>query len=214
MNLPFKNARALEDQIDQFLDIIVRSVLVLKEGISSFLKDDAEEFANRIQQIVALESDADDLRKTVEAALYTYSLIPESRGDVLGLLENMDNLADKSKMILQRLDVECPRIEPEFREVFRDLTDKTVLAVECVVSASRAYFTDVDRVKEFIAKVAFYESEADHYALKLKRQVFGSNLELVQKMHLRYFIEEIEALSDMAEGVGERLSIAAIKRSV
>ena len=53
-----------------------------------------EEFESRIKTVAEYEHQADDLRKHIKTSLYAHALIPESRGDVLGLLENMDNLVD------------------------------------------------------------------------------------------------------------------------
>jgi hypothetical protein len=86
--------------------------------------------------------------------------------------------------------------------------------VENVVAASRCYFREVHRVRDFINKVDYYESEADHAGLKLKRMIFDSDMELAHKLHLRYYAEKLETLSDIAEAVGERLAIAAIKRTI
>ena len=69
-------------------------------------------------------------------------------------------------------------------------------------------------MRDHIAKVEFFESEADRVALELKRRLFGSELEHSRELHLRYFIESIESISDMAEDVAESIGVAAAKRSV
>jgi predicted phosphate transport protein (TIGR00153 family) len=214
MRVPFGQAKALENQVDEFLDVIVKGSLAMKKGVTAYLEGDEKEFGSRIEMVGEFESQADELRKRTETMLYTYSLIPESRGDVLGLLETMDNVIDRAKEVLQSFAVQRPKIEEEYREPFLELTDSSILAVENVVSASRCYFRDVQQVRDHINKVDFYESEADRAGLKLKRLIFGSELDLARKLHLRYFAEQIESISDIAEEVGERLSIAAIKRTI
>lgn len=214
MELPFARARALETQVDEFLDTITQGVLAMREALNHYLADDYEEFANRLARVGRLENKADEIRKHTETSLYTYSLIPESRGDVLALLEHMDNVVDRAKEVMQRFDVERPVIPADFTGSFLELADKCVLAADNVVAAARAYFRDVNMVRDFINKVDFYESEADRAGIKLKKQIFASDLELGRKLHLRYFAEQVESISDLAEHVAERLSIAAIKRSL
>ena len=46
----------------------------------------------------------------------------------------------------------------------------------------------------------------------LKKQIFDTNLDLSVKLHLREFVDRIDAIADQAEDVADRLSIYAIKR--
>jgi predicted phosphate transport protein (TIGR00153 family) len=214
MELPFGKTRVLESQVDTFLDTAVKAVLELKEGVGAYLAGKHEEFENRIKSVSAREHDADELRKHIKNALYAYSLLPESRGDVLALLEKMDNVVDDAKEILQQFDVQRPDVPEELVEYFLEVTDKSVQAVDNVVSAARCYLRNPSQVKDYINKVDFYESEADRAGMVLKKKIFRSEAELAHKLHLRYFAELLESISDTAEDISERLGIAVIKRSV
>lgn len=214
MQLPFGKTKELESQVDTFLDTVVKAVLVLQEGVRAYLEGNREEFENRINAVSDLERCADEVRKETKTALYTHSLIPESRGDVLGLLENMDDVVNAAKGILLEFDVQSPDVPDEYADLFMDLTAKSIQAVDHVVGAARCFFQNPSQIKDYISKVDFYESEADRAGLTLKKRVFRQDLPLARKLHLRYFAERLESLSDMAEDVGERLMIATIKRSV
>lgn len=214
MELPFGRTRELESQVDSFLDTVVKTVLELKEGVSAYLSGREEEFEARIKTVGQHEHTADNLRRETKTALYAHSLIPESRGDVLGLLENLDDVVNDSKQILQQFAVQTPEIPEDYAESFTEVTEKSILAVESVVSAARCLFSNPNQIRDHINKVDFYESEADRAGLILKKKIFRSNLELAHKLHLRYFAELLESLSDTAQDVAERLNIAAIKRSV
>jgi len=89
-----------------------------------------------------------------------------------------------------------------------------VQSVEALARSSRAFFRDFDRVTYHNHKVMFYEKEADKVSTKLKRKIFDSDMDLAQKTHLRYFVENIDNIADWAEDVADRLAIYAIKRSV
>ncbi len=214
MKLPFTKVKALESQIEEFLNIIIQGALAMEQALLCYIECDHKSFAERIEDVSDMEKKADQIRKQSETMLYTHSLIPESRGDVLGLLENMDSLIDSAKAVLMKFEVEKPNIEPEFHAVFRKLMKATADSVDNVVGAARAYFRDVKVVRDYINKVHFYETEADKFALDLKRQIYESQFGLSRKIHLRYFVDQIENISDIAENVAERLSIAAIKRSL
>lgn len=214
MPILFKSSKMLEAQIDEFLDAVSQGALVFKQAIRYFLENHYQQFEENIAAIKSLESQADDLRRRIESHLYTYSLIPEHRGDVLGLLESMDNVVDTAKSTLNYFSIEAPDIQLELVADFLDLTDQAARAAESVVLANRAFFRDVRTVKDHLHKVYYYEKEADKIAERLKRHIFGLDLDLSRKMHLTHFVQHVDFLADRAEEVADRLSIYAIKRTI
>ncbi len=82
------------------------------------------------------------------------------------------------------------------------------------MEATRAFFRNDSRLRDCMNKVDFYESEADRAGLRLKKQIFLSNMDLARKHHLRYFADALESLSDIAQEVSEKLAIASIKRAL
>ena len=215
MAILFKSTRELEAQIDEYLDAVSQGVLVFKEGVKNYIKKEETSFQDRIKRIDELEAKADNLRRNVENKLYQHSLIPEHRGDVLGLLENMDDVIDTAKETMNQFDVEKPYIPQAFENEYIELSEMAVNAADCIVLAARAFFKDYKAVKDHLHKVYFYEKEADRLSDRIKRRVFASeDLELCQKFHLRYFALHIDTLADKAESVADRLSIYTIKRTI
>ena len=80
--------------------------------------------------------------------------------------------------------------------------------------AARAFFRNIEAVRDHNSKVLFYETEADKISTKLKIQIFSSDLPKVEKVHLRYFTERIDELANEAEDIADSLAIHIIKRSV
>ncbi|NIV94670.1 DUF47 family protein [candidate division KSB1 bacterium] len=214
MALLFKSTKMLESQIDEFLDAVSQGSLVFKEAIKRYMEDEQDKFAENIRTVKTLENKADDLRRQVESHLYTHSLIPEQRGDVLALLESMDDVIDTTKDTLIGFSIETPTIHSELIKKFLDLTEKATQGAECTVRACRAFFRDVNAVKDHLHKVYFYEKEADKIAEDLKRHIFKLSIELSQKIHLTHFVQHVDLLADRAEDVADRLTIYTIKRSV
>jgi predicted phosphate transport protein (TIGR00153 family) len=215
MTLLFRRTRALEAQIDELLDAISEGTLVFQQGIADYLQKDAERFEQRLKAIAVFESKADALRREIETRLYRESLIPDHRGDVLGLLENIDNVIDEAKKTLHQFAVERPEVPADLTGEFLDLAKAGVEAAQHLVSAVRAFFRDITAVPDHIHKVYFYEKEADRLADRLKRKIFTrDDLDLAHKIHLRYFCLHVETLSDRAEEVADRLAIYTIKRTL
>lgn len=212
----FKSTNLVIAQIDDFLNIVDESTLVFKKGVHYYLKHDNDRFSKSIEEIDELESRADSLRREIENALYRHSLIPEFRGDVMELLENMDDLIDIAKESLCQFDVENPVIPESLTEDYGELVDVSSRAAGELVIAAKAFFRDVKSVKDNIHRVLYYEKEADSISNEIKRKVFKDmqDLHLSNKQQLRHFTSNIEKLSDISENIADRLTIFAIKRSV
>ena len=156
----------------------------------------------------------DDLRRNIEVELYRRTLIPDLRGDVLQLLENIDDLNNIYKADLFRISVQQPDILVAFRPDFLQLAQTAVTCVDSLVAAARSFFTDIDTVREKIREVVRLESEADEISSPLQRKIFSSDLDLAHKTNLRYFVERIDELANQAEDVADQLAIYAIKRRI
>ncbi len=211
----FGRTKALEGEIDDFLDNLSESGMLFKHAIEIYLRAGAtDEFEEKLKHVNTLESDADKLRRSIERQLYAHTLIPESRGDVLGLIENLDSIINLMEGSLWSFSIETPDIPEEFHTDFKELATMSVHAVEHVVMASRAFFTNVEDANNHTHKVMFYEKESDKISTKLKRAIFGSELELARKAHVRNFVEHVDNVADSAEDVADRLAIYVIKRTV
>ena len=211
----FSRSNLLEIEIDEFLNKLSQSALVFKHGVEIYLREGGSvEFTDKLNHVNTLESEADNLRRSIEVKLYTQTLIPEARGDVLGLLENLDHILNLFEGALWAFSIEAPDIPKEYHQGYLDLSEKGSRAVESVVLASRAFFRNIDAVADHNHKVMFYEKEADKISTKLKRAVFSSDLDLAHKAHLRNFVEHIDNPADWAEDVADRLTIYVIKRNI
>lgn len=214
MAILFRNAITLEVKIHHYLDNVTNSGILFKEAIADYLNGDTEQFNQKLAEIRRNEESADELRREIRYRLYRKMLIPESRGDVLGLLETTDNVIDATKKVLGHFDVEKPAVRPFLRPLLSKLAAASAEALDNVVKGNRAFFDNTGGVEDYIHKVHFYEHEADTIEEQAKKAIFESEEipELAEKLQLRNFVELISSLSDEAEDVAERLSVYAIKR--
>ena len=202
--------------IDNFLNCVDQSLLLFNEGVKNYLYNNTENFNNDILQLANSERESDKLRREIETTLYVQSLMPQVRGDIMRLLEEMDNLIDQAKKNLFQFEVETPHIPAELISDFIRLTQTSVSAAESTIPAAKSYFNGPVNVNEKIHRVYFYEKETDLMADIIRRKIFKEmpDLKLSEKFHLRYFTLHIENISDTAEKVADLLSIMAIKRMV
>ena len=210
----FGKHKQIEAEIDEFLDHIVEGGLLFKKGMRFYLDGRHEEFEERLTDLRQLEKNADNLRRTIETNLYSKTLIPEFRGDVLGLLEHSDAVLNQIADTLLEFSVEKPETLEDLNNLKYELAKNAIKASEYMIKAIRAYFRDLAAVRDHIKQVNFLREETNRIAEKYKRDVFARDLRLSHKMHLRYFAVSIENIADDAEDLCDRLAIATIKRYI
>ena len=211
----FRRTKELEQKIDHFFDKLSEVSVIYRLAVRVYLKEGInEEFETRLLRVSELETEADHLRRDIEKQLYVNTLIPDSRGDVLGLIETVDALLSQFEGSLWMFSNERPEIPKEFREGFKKLVNMVVKASDELGLSGRAFFRSPHDVPAYNHKVMLFEKEADVISTALKRNIFGSDIDLAQKLHLRQLVEQIDEIADMAEDVADRLAIYAIKRTV
>jgi len=173
-----------------------------------------EEFDAFLEHAAGLEHRGDQLRRSIETELYAQTLIPDLRADVMSLLEGMDNLINVYEGDLFRFSIQQPAIPENFRKEFAELGETVVLCVESVVLAARAFFRDIEAVRDHSVKTIFLETEADKIGTRMQREIFAADLPLERKMHLCYFVERVDELANSAEDMADMLQIYAIKRRI
>jgi uncharacterized protein len=212
MSLFFKKTKKLESQIDEYLDLVIKGGLIFKLGLRCYFENQKEEFENHLTDLRKIEEKADDLRRNIEMKLYARTLIPEARGDVLGLMESCDKVLNITTENLLEFSVEIPNISSNLKNDFIELAESSIACLENTVSGIRSYFKNIDAVRDFVIKVQFYKKETNKVAERIKRTIFRTNDDLGHKIHIRYFAFHIERIAEQSEDVCDRLSIAIIKR--
>lgn len=214
MTILFRQSRELEAEVDAYLDLIIQGGGLFRQGLKCYLEHRLEEFEDRLRDLRATEQRADGLRRAIEGKLYLHTLIPESRGDVLGLLESADGVLNLITATLLRFSVERPDLEDDLTPLFRDLADNAIATVESMVAGCRAYFRDLAAVRDHISRAQGYRQEVNRIAETYTRAVFRRDLRLSHKNQLRYFVSHTEKIAEDADDVCDRLAIATIKRHV
>ena len=210
-----RNSVGIEKEIDHFLDLASESGLIFIQGMNAYLANNLESFSDHLTHSIQTEKQADTLRRSIEDLLYRKTLIPESRGDVLKLIEMMDALLGQFKGVMFRIEIERPDIDLMFHDDLKTLNNYAVQSVEAVTLSLRAYFKDISQVSDHMHKVIFWETESDKASTRLQKAVFGSKqMGLDLKMQLRDLIKHIDGIADEAEDMADSLAIFVIKRSL
>ena len=207
----FKKTDELIKKIDQFTDLTREASLHFQKALSFYLEGRLPEFEERILVITRVESDADFLKKDIEGKLYVQTLIPESRGDVLQILETMDRITNNVKDIVKSFSIERPETPDNIAVGMKELSMTVDKAIESLIFLVRAYFSNPAGLMDKLHMVKFYEREADVLSEKIKRDIFALDVYLSNKLQLKYFVSSIDSLADVALNIADQINIAASK---
>jgi predicted phosphate transport protein (TIGR00153 family) len=216
-NALFGRSKTVERKIDEFLDRVSESALVVVAEVQASLESDGvgreEQQQRRSQQILALKKECSRLRREIESDLYTERLIPDLLGDVASLIESLNGLVEDmhhAMVFIRPGNVEVPDF---VRADGKELAAAGGHAIEELVQAARAFFRDFTHVRDHVHKVGFYESESDAARDRLLDKIYATDLGLAEKDHLARSVRELDAVADRAERIADMLTIYAIKRS-
>ena len=206
------NQKELIDSINLFLNNILEVNSLFEDLMKEFFLKNYKSVEELTIKISNLESECDKLRRTTERKIYQETLIPEQRGDVLGMLENLDKIPGQLQGNAHRINTEKPNIHKNLHDDFDSLIKNNSTCVKLLINGSKQFFIDPKKTIEECLLVSKHESTGDKISTKLKNAIFNnSNLDLSQKMHLRYFVEIIDEVANLAEDVADRLIISSVK---
>ncbi len=201
--------------LDKFFDISDQCLLVFEEGVKSFLYGDEARFANALESVSKLESEADGLRHKIDMDIYGYSGPSGIGGDILRLNERLYHIVYILNNVMFQFDIERPFIPISLRSDFLVLLELSVKTATTVMPAARLYFRNPADLQDSLHKVFFYQKETDRKSKILKRKVFHEmqDLKLSEKFHLRYFALHIEDLAAAAVKVADQLTVMSVRNA-
>ena len=211
----FARTRELEHIIDRLHDKIIEMTMVFKEAVDIYLKERrSENYRQTSKKIKQIEHDSDKLRREIESRLYEQNLIPDMRGNILQLVENLDRVINLFDEVAHKFYIEQPDIPECYYEQLQTLVQQVSDCAENMAISSRAFFRDLVTLRDYSKKVYLLEHQSDKTSAKLRKAVFDSELELARKIQINTFVEEVAEIAELAEDCIDALLIFAIKREI
>jgi predicted phosphate transport protein (TIGR00153 family) len=213
--LLFKKEQQVEQLIYQYLDNLkMAQNEFLKAMNVYFEKGFSGDFDFLIERLHKVESKADDTRNEIETMMYTKALIPESRGDILGLLEAIDQIPGLFQVVLYMIQTQ--RLStPDF--LVLDMKELIRVSLECcdlLVKEVEALFKKSGNIRSFVSTIDNNESHCDHIERRIITKIFDADLEPSQKLQLKEMVIQLGDISDQTDRVARRVYIISIKRRV
>ena len=207
--------RQLEGKLSEFRKEIAACVKAMVDTFEQCRGEyDPAFFAERSKVVHSYEGRADDMRREIEVVMYSKALFPESRGDVLNLVEAIDKIANQAEKVVWKLRTQRIVI-PVFMQ--SGIVSLAKIVDECsyaLLDAAAKVFSNFTAATEAIGKVDHLESEADRLEVNLIEELFASSLDGFQKLMVREVIHDVARVSDRAENAADRIRIMVAKRSI
>jgi len=211
----WKKQREIEEAVKRYLDETKQCLTAFGEAFDVFF---AEGLSDRFEQMVrktsSHETRADDMRRAIEGTMYNKALIPESRGDILGLLEAIDLVPNKCESVLYQVWGQNMSVPAEYTEEMKGLIRVNIESYDLLCRAAGCVFGKLAQVPPIVDLVLAKESESDTIERRLIKSLFDSPGDKAEKILLKELVLEIGAISDRAENAADRIRIVAIKRHI
>ena len=211
----FKKEQQIEQLIYRYLDNLKMAQENFQNALNVYFeKGHSEDFDFLIEQTHKVESKADDIRNEIETMMYAKALIPDSRGDILGLLEAIDQIPGLFELILYMIQTQRLSI-PDFLILdINELIRGSLGCCDLLIKQMEALFRMSEDIKSLVFTIDENESHCDHIERRIITKIFDSDLEPFQKLQLKEMIIQIGEISDQAHRVSRRVYIISIKRRV
>ncbi|MHC4983054.1 MAG: DUF47 domain-containing protein [Planctomycetota bacterium] len=202
----------LENAIEDYLQEAQKCLEALSRAIECYFAEGLSSgFEELVDQVRLSETESDSKRREIESMMYGQLLIPEHRGDILGLLEALDLVPNKAESVSYQIWLQDMVVPAEYADEIKGLVQANVASFQLLCEATRHLFTDVEQVLPTVEKICEKERESDRIERRLIKSIFDSPGDKADKILLKELILEIGAMSDRAENASDRLRIIAIK---
>lgn len=209
----WKKERKVEEAIEDYLQETERCLSGFGDAFDVYFREGlGEQFEQLVEKTHVYERSADDKRRRLEAAMYDKALIPESRGDILGMLEALDLVPNKCESVLYQVWMQNMVIPSRFTEQIHSLVQVNIESYTSLCRTMRDLFARVKQVDPGAAKVSDCEERSDQIERSLIKSIFDSDEDKGDKILLKELVLEIGSISDRAENAADRLRNIAVKR--
>ena len=211
----FKKQRLVESQIHRYLEEIRGAQHSFADAFKACLGEDAScDFDEMKRQTHHFEALADDVREEIKTLMYGKTLIPESRGDIMGLLEAVDEVPRYFERILNLIGVEQVEIPDFLASRFEELLTVSLESCDLMTRQVEELFGAGSRIQELIAAIDARESQCDVIERDLLSGIFRSDLDPFDKLQLKDLVLLMGDISDQADRVAKQVNIIHLKRRV
>jgi len=211
----FKKESQLNNLIFSYLENLVKTQEHFVKAMDACLDGGiCDKFAFLIEQTHKFESKADDIRDEINYLMYSRALIPDSREDVMNLIEQVEVIPRIFELILHLIRTQKIKIPDFATSEVKDLIRMSVESCDLVIKQIDLMLKNRQGIRALMTTIDHNESHCDHIERSLMTKVFDSSLDPFHKIQLKELIIAMGEISDQADRLSKRVNIMVLKRRV
>lgn len=209
-----KKEQIVIELFHQHLDAVENTIKKLLDLIQNIKNNKNNRIRELAEEVRKAETAADKIRRKVEMEMYSGAFLPNFRGDLLGTIESLDKIANKSEAVADEIELQNLKIPSELFEDFEALVKKSLETYQALKDAAKEMFEDFESASKKITDTEKFEHEADEIERNTIRKIFSLEIPLAEKIQLKKLVHRIADISDTSEDVSDRIQIILYKRKV
>lgn len=207
----FARGEKVMDLVDRHLVSVRGSLVAFDEFLALALTDElTEEVIAKGKVVEELESQADADRHEIIRSLLKGALLPDTRREVLRLVELVDEVANQSEEVMKQIILQKISFPKDTRSYVREMSSKTVEQFGILEKAISGLFKKLQSEDENLAlltEIEEMESEVDDQEYKALELIFNSDMTLAEKNQMSKCISKIADISDVIEDISDTIEI-------
>ena len=211
----FNKNQVIKEKLDEYFNRVKQSLVTFQTAIEYWFEHGIDSrFRTFFDDAHVQESKADDILEEIDEMLYEKTLLPESRREILILLERADHIPNRAESILNQIETQMIVLPDFMRDDVRELVRVSLEAYDLVMETAHRTLGSNRNIRELVEQVDHKESVCDKIEQKLIRELFHSALDKADKILIKDIVLQMGDLSDFCENVADFLKIFHIKRQV
>lgn len=215
--LIFKKEKQVRKLFLEHLEEVKQSLEESLSTIDGYLSGDLDLARERVKAVIETETRADAYRGQIRDALLDGAFLPHVRSDIYRLVEAVDSIAGLAESAARFVANQAPGVPDELKPELLNIYSMSMDCFKELRRALKAYFKpkgQLENLHAHAAQVSKLETEVDVAESALSRKIFGSDMELAEKIHLNQLLSRIADIADLAEDAADELVFAAMKSVV
>ena len=197
------------------ITLAIDTVTELEKAVVAASKKEVAEATKAIERLFVVETEIDELRRSVFEELTRGSLPSKDREDIMHLVKRLDTMADHVKdagrSLKLLLEVPIPKeICSELLEIVKDL----VLEAATLRKSIEKLGVDVVEVRALAKKVDDIETRVDEHYLRVKAMLlkYGREMDAAVLLILMDLLQSLEEVADSCDDTADYVRILTVTR--
>ncbi len=205
-----KIEKEVKGLIQQHIDLVDQCLMDLNKMLVSACakKGECPEFTIRIHNN---ETAADKLRRTILQKIEKGAFLPNLRGELLKLIEIIDDVANRSETVGDYYVLYQPEFTDEQAKTLVEIGKMTKVAFDLLKEAYGSLFKNFNKTVEKCAEIELIEEQIDTIEWRIRKDIFKGE-DLAMNILKKDYVLLLCDISDKIEDASDMLEIMVVRR--